>query len=201
MSDHLKPFLFEGEAMVRLVDTDGAPWFMLADVCHILDIANPTRAASRLDDDERTLHTVKVGGAEKEVNFISESGLYSLTLTSRKPAAKRFKKWVTSEVLPALRRTGTYTLDQPMRGEPVILPKPYDEWSLDEIRTHLSAANAYRHNCNTGSAWWYMMRAGFPRPPERLMPAGWQGDFDLGRRPSEGRSVTIIVPQGGGEAN
>jgi hypothetical protein len=75
-------------------------------------------------------------------------------------------------------------------------PKPFDEWTLEEIRTQLAVANGYRHTLNNAAAGWYMMRAGFPRPPERLMPAFWQPDLDLRSSRSEGRSVTIIVPQG-----
>ena len=108
---------------VRLQDRNGEPWFVLADVCQALEIANPSRAASRLDDDEKhtldtiedradapTLHSMKgrAGRGPQSLNIINESGLYSLILTSRKSAAKRFKKWVTSQVLPAIRKTGGY---------------------------------------------------------------------------------------------
>lgn len=103
----LLPLNFEGFP-VRMVEIDSAPWFVLVDVCCALEIMNPTRAAAKLDEDEKGLHTVKTLGGEQQVNVINESGLYSLILTSRKPAAKRFKKWVTGEVLPAIRRTGRY---------------------------------------------------------------------------------------------
>ncbi|MEW6257437.1 MAG: Bro-N domain-containing protein [Pseudomonadota bacterium] len=110
----LTPFQFEG-AEVRLIDRNGEPWFVLADVCRVLEIGNPSDAASRLDEDEKmTLdntegHAGQRGGAQS-YTIINESGLYSLVLTSRKPAAKRFKKWVTAEVLPTLRRTGVYLM-------------------------------------------------------------------------------------------
>ncbi len=106
------PFEFEGSA-VRLTDRDGQPWFVLADVCRVLDHSNPSKAAERLDDDEKmTLsnsegHSGQRGGAQS-FTIINESGLYSLILTSRKAAAKRFKKWVTAEVLPSIRKTGGY---------------------------------------------------------------------------------------------
>lgn len=108
------PFTFENTA-VRVTDRSGDPWFILADVCRVLEHSNPTVAASRLDDDEKmTLnitegHSGQRGGAQSQT-IINESGLYSLILTSRKPAAKRFKKWVTSEVLPTLRKTGCYAM-------------------------------------------------------------------------------------------
>lgn len=101
------PFDYEGAA-VRVVTQDGEPRFVLADICQVLDIANPRNATARLDDDEKGVHTMDTPGGAQEMTVINESGLYSLILTSRKEAAKRFKKWVTSEVLPAIRRDGGY---------------------------------------------------------------------------------------------
>jgi prophage antirepressor-like protein len=104
---------------VRIVMRDDDPWFVAVDVCAALTLANPSQALSKLDDDEcqvvdfSTLHNVEgvvnqqVNPGQK-INIINESGLYSLILTSRKPEAKKFKKWVTSEVLPAIRKTGRY---------------------------------------------------------------------------------------------
>ena len=103
----LTPFAFEG-AEVRVVARDGEPWFVAADVCAALDIGNVSMAAGRLDEDERGISTVDTPSGPQEMLLVSESGLYSLILTSRKPAAKRFKKWVTAEVLPAIRKTGQY---------------------------------------------------------------------------------------------
>jgi prophage antirepressor-like protein len=108
----LIPFDFEGHA-VRVVSAGGEPRFVLADVCRVLEIENPSRAASRLDEDEKGLHSVKTPGGEQMLNVINESGLYSLILTSRKEAAKRLKKWVTAEVLPAIRKTGGYMVATP----------------------------------------------------------------------------------------
>lgn len=107
------PFSFE-EHDVRVVTSEEQPWFVLADVCGVLEIANPTRAANRLEADEYALHSMK--GADnrpRETTIINESGLYSLILTSRKAAAKRFRKWVTGEVLPAIRKTGGYMAAAP----------------------------------------------------------------------------------------
>jgi len=101
----ITPFDFQG-AQVRTVMKDGAPWFVAADVCRVLEILNTTDAIGRLDDDERTL----VSNEGREINVVSEGGLYVLVLGSRKPEAKTFKRWVTHEVLPALRKTGTYTV-------------------------------------------------------------------------------------------
>lgn len=106
------PFDFNGSE-VRVVTRDNAPWFVLADVCRVLEIGNSRDAASRLDDDEKGVAITDTPGGAQGMAVINESGLYSLTLTSRKPAAKAFKKWVTAEVLPAIRRDGGYMVAQP----------------------------------------------------------------------------------------
>lgn len=90
---------------VRVVMVDGEPWFVARDVCECLEIENPTVAVQRLDEDERAKFNL---GRQGETNIVSEAGLYSLIMTSRKPEAKRFKRWVTHEVLPAIRQTGQY---------------------------------------------------------------------------------------------
>lgn len=90
---------------VRSIIKDGEPWFVAVDLCDTLSIRNPTQAVARLDDDERAMFNI---GHQGEVNIISESGLYALVLRSRKPEARKFAKWVTSEVLPAIRKTGKY---------------------------------------------------------------------------------------------
>ena len=79
---------------VRVVMKDGVPWFVAADVCRVLELTNPTVALERLDDD---------------TNIINKSGLYALTLTSRKPNAKKFRKWLTNEVVPSIFRMGSYS--------------------------------------------------------------------------------------------
>lgn len=90
---------------VRTIENDGEPWFVASDVCKVLEIQNPTDALSRLDDDERARFNL---GRQGEANIISEAGLYSLVLGSRKPEAKEFKRWVTHEVLPSIRKHGVY---------------------------------------------------------------------------------------------
>lgn len=89
---------------IRETDQNGEPWFVAADVCRALDIGNPTQAIARLDSDESTL----ISNEGREMNIISEPGLYALVLGSRKPEAKAFKRWVTHEVIPSIRRTGGY---------------------------------------------------------------------------------------------
>jgi prophage antirepressor-like protein len=108
----LVPFKFDG-TVVRVIDRDGEPWFVLADVCRVLEIENSRNAAARLDDDEKGVCSVDTLGGSQNATIISESGLYSLILTSRKEGARRFKKWVTAEVLPSIRKTGGYGHTQP----------------------------------------------------------------------------------------
>ena len=105
MSTSIQTFSFVAQS-VRIVMIDDEPWFIAADVCAALGCN--TEQTRRLDDDEKGLHTVQTPGGNQEVTIINESGLYSLILTSRKPEAKKFKKWITSEVLPAIRKTGRY---------------------------------------------------------------------------------------------
>lgn len=94
---------------VRVIVRDGEPWFVLRDVCAVLDIAQPVRVAEALDDDEvTTTHVTDSLGREQQTYVASESGLYSLILRSRKPEAKAFKRWITHDVLPQIRRTGSY---------------------------------------------------------------------------------------------
>lgn len=97
---------------LRVIDRDGEPWFFASDVCRSLEIQNPTDAVSRLDDDEHTLvSTEGIPGARNPMAAaVSEAGLYSLVLGSRKPEAKVFKRWVTHEVLPSIRKTGGFTI-------------------------------------------------------------------------------------------
>lgn len=97
---------------VRTTVIDGEPWFVAADVCHALDIGNPSDALNRLDDDERTLVSIEGASNGKPVNGVNEPGLYSLVLGSRKPEAKAFKRWITHDVIPAIRKTGGYRIPQ-----------------------------------------------------------------------------------------
>ena len=125
------PFHFEARP-IRAIDKDGDPWFVLVDVCRILEIGNASDAARRLDDDEKdALDIVDPMGRPQRVTIINQSGLYSLILTSRKPEARRFKKWVTAEVLPAIRKTGKYQ------------SKEVSPTNFDAIRALVDAAEAH----------------------------------------------------------
>jgi prophage antirepressor-like protein len=121
MSTELIPFDFEGRQVRVVTDAHGEPWFVAADVCAALELPNTTRALARLDEDEQALISIQgISRGNDQANVVNEPGLYSLVLGSRKPEAKRFKRWVTHEVLPAIRKTGAYTV----RGVQPALPAP-----------------------------------------------------------------------------
>lgn len=107
MSAEIIPFDFEEQA-VRVIMRDEEPWFVAADVCRVLEIGNTSDAVKRLDDDEKDVDSIDTLGGTQRATVINESGLYALVLTSRKEQARRFRKWITSEVLPAIRRHGRY---------------------------------------------------------------------------------------------
>jgi anti-repressor protein len=101
-------FQYEGKQF-RTVIQDGEPWFVANDVCEILDFANPSETLKRLDEDEvNSTEVIDTLGRKQNTNVVNEAGLYSLVLGSRKPEAKQFKRWVTHEVLPAIRKHGAY---------------------------------------------------------------------------------------------
>lgn len=97
---------------VRTVEMNSEPWFVLKDVCAVLGLTDTGRTAERLDADELTRTTLVSGGQNREMYIINESGLYNVILRSDKPEAKPFRKWVTSEVLPSIRKHGAYMTPQ-----------------------------------------------------------------------------------------
>lgn len=103
----LTAFTFEATE-VRTVLIEGEPWFVAADVSTVLELGNPRSSLALLDDDERGVHSMDTPGGVQSLTVISEAGLYSFILRSRKPQAKAFKRWIIHDVLPAIRRTGSY---------------------------------------------------------------------------------------------
>lgn len=92
---------------IRVLEINNTPYFVAVDICKVLEIQNTTQAIQKLDADERTMLNI---GRQGETNLVNEYGLYSLILGSRKKEAKEFKRWITHEVLPTLRKEGTYTI-------------------------------------------------------------------------------------------
>ena len=108
MNNELQVFNSSEFGNVRVVQVDGEPWFVAADVCRALKISNSRDAVARLDDDEKGIGSTDTLGGKQGMQIINEPGLYTLVLGSRKPEAKTFKRWVTHEVLPTIRKTGSY---------------------------------------------------------------------------------------------
>lgn len=142
--------IFENDEFgeIRTVSVDGEPWFVASDVCKALDISNPRDAVSRLDDDERNTVALTDGNrGNPNISIINEPGLYSLVLSSRKPGAKAFKRWITHDVIPAIRKTGGYLLGEETMSDDELLSRALtvatEKLRLREERIkELSAVNA-----------------------------------------------------------
>ncbi len=105
---------------VRCIEKDGEPWWVLSDVCEVLEITNITKVTQRLDEDELTRLKVMSGGQKREMYLTNESGLYNVIIRSDKPKAKPFRKWITSEVIPSIRKTGGYGVPQMSQSELIL---------------------------------------------------------------------------------
>lgn len=132
MTEALVSYQFD-ENPVRVVMIADDPWFVASDVARVLGYNRAPDMIRNLDDDEKGVHIVHTLGGEQQLSIVSESGLYAAVLKSRRPEAKKFRKWVTSEVLPALRRDGKYQIP----GH-----EGYEELASDYDPTRLSAAVA-----------------------------------------------------------
>lgn len=123
--ERFKIFSKENLGSVRTVLLNNEVWFCAKDVCDILEIKNVTQAVQRLEEDERSMFNI---GRQGNTNFINESGLYTLILRSDKPEAKPFRKWITSEVIPAIRKTGKYE-EKPMTSAQYLLQQA--QWMVE----------------------------------------------------------------------
>jgi len=108
--NQLQVFNYE-EQDVRMVIIDGVPWWVLKDVCRVLGVGNARDVVRRLDKDEKGVVPIDTLGGRQEMNVVNESGLYAVILRSDKPNAKKFRRWITHEVLPTIRKTGGYIQD------------------------------------------------------------------------------------------
>ena len=104
----VQPFDYQGH-QVRTLTLDGEPAFIANDLCAVLELTNPRQALAGLDADEKGVTTADTLGGAQQISYVTEAGMYSLVLRSRKPEAKAFKRWITHEVLPAIRKTGSYS--------------------------------------------------------------------------------------------
>ncbi len=174
----LTTFTFEGQADIRVVQgEDGEPRFVAADVCKALEQPNISQVVSRLDDDEKGIQIVDTLGGAQPMLCVNESGLYALAMTSRKPEAKAFKRWITHEVLPSIRKTGQYsTQPQPVAKTPAEQALMHAQLLVDHERqlaehdtriarleAHVSAAQeGYQHY----SVLAYFKVKGLPAPDQ-----------------------------------
>jgi anti-repressor protein len=101
-----------GNSEIRTIQKDGEPWWVLSDVCKVLELSSPHKVADRLEADEKGRNLIPTLGGMQEMTTVNESGLYAVILRSDKPQAKPFRRWVTSEVLPSIRKHGAYMTDQ-----------------------------------------------------------------------------------------
>lgn len=132
--NNLQVFIYSGEQL-RTVTKDNELWWVLRDVCNVLGLSNPARVAQRLDEDEKaeiTLSYTSSNGVEQARNttIINEPGLYAVILRSDKPEAKAFKRWVTHDVLPSIRKTGCYShgLTEKQAADLAQAQKNLDSW-------------------------------------------------------------------------
>ena len=127
MSNNIEVFNNAQFGNIRVsADEKGELWFVAADVCRVLDIKNSRDAVADLDDDEKGVVNTDTLGGKQEMNIINESGLYSLILRSRKPEAKAFRKWITSEVIPSIRKTGSYSISKTNRDIAIYSDDPLE---------------------------------------------------------------------------
>lgn len=128
---------------VRAVTLAGEPWFVAADVCRALGLGNSSDVIKRLDEDERTLVSIEGASNGLPVNAVNEPGLYALILGSRKPEAKAFKRWITHEVIPEIRKTGGYIAGQEMMDDDQLLANALmvAQRKIAERNKQLEAAN------------------------------------------------------------
>jgi prophage antirepressor-like protein len=117
---------------IRTLELNGDIWFVAQDVCNVLEIQNSRQAIDPLDDDEKLTYPLHTSGQKRDVNFVSESGLYFLIFNSKKDAAKRFRKWITSEVIPSIRKTGSFGVGTYEGSLPKFVKRYNDNWDRIE---------------------------------------------------------------------
>ncbi len=134
------------EIPLRMMEIDGEVWWVLKDVCGILGIGNASDVARRLDDDEKGVGQIDTLKGKQNVTIVNEPGLYNVILRSDKPEAKDFKRWVTHEVLPQIRRTGAYSTNHPMTPAQLIAAQAQVlvdmEKRMDEMQSQTEALEA-----------------------------------------------------------
>lgn len=147
MNNEIQRFEFKGASLRTLTDEAGEPWFVAKDVCDVLELSNVSQTlAHRLDDDEKSSITLNDGTpGNPNRAIVSESGLYVLVLASRKPEAHEFKRWVTHEVLPQIRKTGGYIPTTDVDDDMTILAKAVmiGQRTMEEQKRRIAAQESH----------------------------------------------------------
>lgn len=156
MTAAVVPFNY-GETQVRVVTIDGEPWFVLADLCKVLEIRNGRDVAARLADDQKGVGQIDTPGGRQKMTIVSESGMYEVVIRSDKPEAVTFRRWITSEVLPQIRKTGGYgTAALPDRKTLAQWVVEAEERAEREAAARLEAEQRARELAAPASAWTHM---------------------------------------------
>lgn len=163
----LQIFIYSGAHLRTIQQPDGL-WWVLRDVCEVLGLSTPARVAERLDDDEKGVSLIHTPGGKQEMTIINEPGLYSVILRSDKPEAKAFKRWVVHEVLPSIRKTGSYGMNTEALQELAEINRQLEQYrqryeSVDkevaQARKQLTLARAsYDGMCKARSLWLQTIR-------------------------------------------
>ena len=115
----LTPFSYDDQP-VRVLTVDGEPWFVLADLCKVLGLTQPNKVALRLADDMKGRNLIPTPGGAQEMTIVSEPGMYEVVIRSDKPEAATFRRWITAEVLPSIRKTGAYSATPELTDDQII---------------------------------------------------------------------------------
>jgi len=170
---------------VRTISIDGELWFVLADICGVLGIANSGNVAARLDGADIRQTDIRSGGQARSVTIVSESGMYEVVIRSDKPEARRFRWWVTHEVIPSIRRTGAYVVETPeqLMARAVLNAQEIIARKDEQIATLAPKAEAWEEIADAGSDYAVrdvapmLSRAGIETGPQRLFASlselGW----------------------------
>lgn len=163
----LQIFIYSGAQLRTIQQPDGL-WWVLRDVCEVLGLSTPARVAERLDDDEKGVSLIHTPGGKQEMTIINEPGLYSVILRSDKPEAKAFKRWVVHEVLPSIRKNGSYGMNTEALQELAEINRQLEQYrqryeSVDkevaQARKQLTLARAsYDGMCKARSLWLQTIR-------------------------------------------
>lgn len=189
------------EREVRTVSVDGEVWFVLADICGVLGVANVGNVAARLDEADIRQTDISSGGQRRAVTIVSESGMYEVVIRSDKPEARRFRWWVTHEVIPAIRRTGTYAVETPeqLMARAVVKAQEIIARKDEQIAALAPMAEAWEEIADAGTDYAVrdvapmLSRAGIATGPQRLFEKlhelGWIYRGEKGRWTPYARSV------------